>query len=175
MQDSSNVDDENQLNKNDLDEKHQDFDSITEDRKISRLQLCHEMKESSFSFTDKKEQLVHLRNFILSKLLVSHEEVEDIIPDLDKKIRMFLVNVIKRYKKVKRNFSFLTSKANEDSFLGIEFDLPNSLIEHLQAQNQNRRGRKGTPGNTNIFTFIFLEKQVMLVFDKISSLVTQNY
>ena len=96
---------------------------------ITRLELCSQMRSNKFNFGDKKNQLIFLRNFILSKLPYSVDELEDFIPDLDESIRQFLSKIDPLYKKATRNYKSLVSNLEPGDYLSKQFELPLTLIE----------------------------------------------
>jgi hypothetical protein len=68
------------------------------------------MRRNSFKVTDKQNQIVQLRNYILSKLPYQLEDLEEFVPELEKELRQFLKIVIDIYEKSSRHYKTLIYK-----------------------------------------------------------------
>ena len=96
---------------------------------FSHLELCQVMKHNDFAFTDKKSQLKSLRTLIRSKLPFAMDELEELMTDLDEKIRLFLVEAVTIYQQVARDFPrFLKT-----NFVSKNFELPPELKEYIET------------------------------------------
>ena len=121
--------------------------------KIARLELCSQMKNNSCNFADKKNQLPYLRNFILSKLPYSFEDLEDFIPDLDESVRQFLSKVDPLYRKASRTYSNLVSNLEPGHYLSKQFQLPSSIIEYHTTTAYFQEASTIRPGGRKPLTF----------------------
>jgi len=115
------------------------------------------MRESTFPFTDAKNQFNVLKNLILSDERVDSSLSADVDQELLQKLNTFLAHANQRYKKATGNFTkFL--KQNEQ-FLKNEFPLPISMWKmqqlssdeespikkYLKASGPRRAGRPSIP------------------------------
>jgi len=104
---------------------------------ITNHELCFVMRNSTFAFTDYKEQQNVLCTFILSKFkLIEHFNKESKeVAELDQKIRSFLAHTITKYKKESCKFDqFIDSKKNSD-FLRNNFQLPASMLQLIHSSS----------------------------------------
>jgi len=113
--------------------------STTTSQKISYEELCNVMKENSAcNFTDAASQVPAIRSYILSKLSLTEEEIEDCKEELDKKIRKFADNMGSKYQKIYRAYDKLKEHILKSP---TSFELPKSIWEKLDrikpTQEQN--------------------------------------
>jgi hypothetical protein len=120
---------------------------------ITRIELCSQMRSKEFHFTDTKNQLIHLREYILNKLPYSTEELEDFIPDLDDSIKQFLGKTIQMYKKANRTFDSLFSNLKPSDYLSKQFKLPATIVEFHTTTSYFREASKITPGGRKQLPF----------------------
>jgi hypothetical protein len=124
---------------------------------FTHRELCEAMRESTFPFTDAKNQFNVLKNLILSDERVDSSLSADVDQELLQKLNTFLAHANQRYKKATGNFTkFL--KQNEQ-FLKNEFPLPISMWKmqqlssdeelpikkYLKASGPRRAGRPSIP------------------------------
>jgi hypothetical protein len=121
--------------------------------KLTRLELCSQMNKNSIRFSDKENQLIYLRDFILSKLPYTADELEDFVPDLDESIQQFLYKVEPMYQKSCRTYSRLISKLTPNSYLSKEFRLPESFLDFHKTTSYFREASTIKPAGRKTLPF----------------------
>lgn len=100
---------------------------------VTHYELCHVMKNSGFVFTDCKNQLIVLTDFILSKFSLEGVISEDEKKEVEIKLRTFLAHAVTKYKNETRKFDQFVSSTKNSIFFQNTFSLPDSLSEHVKA------------------------------------------
>jgi hypothetical protein len=95
------------------------------------------MRVSIFSFTDAKNQLNNLKNFILSHERVINSPSAETEQELLQKLNSFLAHANQRYKNATGNFTKFVKQ--NDQFLKNEFPLPTSLwkMEQMSSDEES--------------------------------------
>ena len=86
------------------------------------------MQENSFPFTDIINQVIAVRDHILSSLTLTLEDLEDSLEELDEKIRSFVIYTGSKYNANHRVFENLRAKffgKNKEQF----FEVPPSVLD----------------------------------------------
>ena len=97
---------------------------------ITNLDLCLAMKDSTFPFTDFKNQHNWLQQFVLSKLNLeeSLNDGSDAVNELKDKLKAFLAHAISKYRSECCKFDQLLSRKRNSDFLQNPFQVPSSLL-----------------------------------------------
>ena len=131
------------------------MEGLPPEKELTHHDLCLVMKTSGVSFSDHKNQLKVLEDYITSAFKLKNQITEEDRDELRKKLSSFLAHAIARYKKETRKFDqFLSSSKNEE-FLKNIFSLPESIVkqdapeektaEEESASKKPKFGRKPLP------------------------------
>ena len=97
------------------------------------------MKENpNVAFTDTAKQSQAVKDYILSTLSLSEEDIAACKEELDYKIRMFVVQSGNKYLQAKRNFQRMIGRGfKSSSERKTSFVLPQSIIDKVREKNKN--------------------------------------
>ena len=111
-------------------------------RSLTHHELSSAMKESSFPFTDFKNQQKLLEDLVISTFQLEGRISVEELEELQKKVSSFLAHAVQRYKKDSRNFDVFIRNPKNADFLAKTFCLPESLLVVGQQETQEESPEK---------------------------------
>jgi len=111
-------------------------------KQVTNRNLCSVMRDSGFQFTDRKNQLKVLQNFVISTFDLEGKVSTDELGELQKKLATFFSHATDRYEKESRKFDRFISKNSE--FLDNGFSLPDSINEALREETEKSTPEKAS-------------------------------
>lgn len=113
------------------------MDSKQPHTSVTHFDLCLVMKNSEFSFTDSKNQLKVLSDFISSKFNLKDQLCQEEWEMLESKLQTFLAHAIKKYKIDCRIFEQFVKNTKNSLFLQNPFRLPQPLLEKVNYETED--------------------------------------
>ena len=101
-------------------------------KKLTHGELCSVMRNSGFPFSDRKNQLKVLMDFVSSTYNMDSRISSEEEKELQKKVATFFSHANGRYENASRKFDRFLSKNSE--FLENGFELPHSILDALNAE-----------------------------------------
>ena len=106
------------------------MDEASRQKMLTNHELCAVMKDSGFQFSDRKNQLIVLEDYVSSTFNLADRITSDERKELQKKLATFFSHAVSRYEKESRKFDRFLSKNSE--FTENVFCLPTSIQEMLE-------------------------------------------